>query len=138
MQIDLIRLLIDFGLLVLIWMVQLVVYPSFAFYSKKELINWHQLYTPRITMMVFPLMAGQLLTGIFQLAKGQSLFSIISIIVITTMWLLTFFIFVPIHNKITSEEVDDEICTKLVKYNWLRTAGWSFLFIWNFLQYYFR
>jgi len=138
MQIDLIRLLIDFGLFVLIWMVQLVVYPSFTYFSRKELISWHQLYTPRITLMVFPLMAGQLVTSIFQLAKDQDLFSIISIIIITIMWLLTFFIFVPTHNKITLEEVDDHICAKLVKYNWLRTAGWSFLFIWNFLQYYFR
>ena len=56
-----ITLLVDIGLVVLIWMVQLIVYPSFTFYSKENLVNWHQKYTARIAVIVIPLMFLQLI-----------------------------------------------------------------------------
>ena len=43
MTIDIARVIIDFGAVVLIWMVQLVVYPSFTYFQKKELMDWHLL-----------------------------------------------------------------------------------------------
>jgi len=42
MSIPLIRLLFDFGLLVLIWLVQLVIYPSFLYYEQDNLKRWHE------------------------------------------------------------------------------------------------
>ena len=59
-MIDIIRLLVDFGLLVLIWIIQLIIYPSFLFYRAKELITWHKMYTKAIALIVIPLMLGQL------------------------------------------------------------------------------
>ena len=52
--------LADFGLLVLIWMVQLVVYPGFKYYQRERLLEWHARYTSRISYIVGPLMLGQL------------------------------------------------------------------------------
>lgn len=60
MNIDLVRLLLDFGLVVLIWIVQLVIYPSLCYYQDKDLAKWHKIYTQRIGVIVGPLMIAQL------------------------------------------------------------------------------
>ncbi|MFT7429007.1 MAG: hypothetical protein ACI9IZ_001504, partial [Nonlabens sp.] len=39
---DLLQLLVDFGLVVLIWIVQLIIYPSFLYYGSKTLNKWHK------------------------------------------------------------------------------------------------
>jgi hypothetical protein len=54
-----IRLLLDFGLVVLIWLVQLVIYPGFKFYSPSNLALWHKIYTGRIGVAVVPMMVWQ-------------------------------------------------------------------------------
>ncbi len=48
MDILILRLLFDFGLVVLIWIVQLVIYPGLCYYSETDLLKWHKLYTSRI------------------------------------------------------------------------------------------
>ncbi|MEO1009857.1 MAG: hypothetical protein AAFX53_01035 [Bacteroidota bacterium] len=60
MKYEILRLLCDFGLVVLIWSVQLIIYPSFQFYNPIELLLWHGIYVHRITYVVLPLMVGQL------------------------------------------------------------------------------
>ena len=59
-MIEITRLLLDFGLCILIWMVQLIVYPSFLFFSDNNLFTWHKTYTKAIALIVMPLMLGQL------------------------------------------------------------------------------
>ena len=59
MIIEVFKFCVDFGLLVLILMVQVIVYPSFLHFSKTNLIKWHQSYTPKITTIVAPLMIAQ-------------------------------------------------------------------------------
>ncbi|MFT6745260.1 MAG: hypothetical protein ACJAR8_001821, partial [Bacteroidia bacterium] len=76
MDFDTARLIVDFGLVVLIWMVQLIVYPSFLFYKDTELITWHTKYTPRITKIVAPLMFAQLSLSVFGLFQGITAYSI--------------------------------------------------------------
>ena len=44
-------LLVDAGLVVLIWMVQLIIYPSFLHYDN-NLVEWHHKYTSRIALIV--------------------------------------------------------------------------------------
>ena len=45
MEIEAIRSVVDFGAVVLIWLVQLVIYPSFLHYAESDLVNWHKIYT---------------------------------------------------------------------------------------------
>ena len=59
------QLIVDFGLLVLIWIVQLIIYPSFLYYKSKNLMVWHQKYTERIAVIVLPLMLMQLAIAIY-------------------------------------------------------------------------
>ncbi|AWX45888.1 hypothetical protein HME9304_02919 [Flagellimonas maritima] len=131
MKIELLRLLFDFGLFVLIWMVQLIIYPSFIFYEKNNLIKWHQTYVKRISYVVVPLMFGQLFVSLWQLYQITSLYTIGSFVLITCAWISTFSQFVPIHNQISSIKFDSKILKGLEKNNWLRTFLWSSVFFWT-------
>jgi DMSO reductase anchor subunit len=135
MSLDLARLLIDFGFVVLIWSVQLVIYPSLGYYSKENLYSWHRSYTTRVTFIVLPLMFSQLIIVALQLWKTQNWFTMISASVIIILWLLTFIIFVPLHQSIDKNVPVENVCNSLVNKNWMRTVLWSFLFIISFLDF---
>jgi hypothetical protein len=135
MSLDLARLIIDFGFVVLIWAVQLVIYPSFSFYSKENLYKWHRSYTARVTFIVLPLMFSQLILAVIQLWQIQNWFTLISTLVIITLWLLTFLIFVPLHQSIDNNTPIANVCNKLVTKNWWRTLLWTFLFVISIVHY---
>lgn len=127
----LLRLLFDFGLVVLIWLVQMVIYPGFQFYTAANLKEWHITYTFKIGFIVVPLMMGQLILAAYQLWQKPDWYTIGSIIIIISIWILTFSIFVPLHNAIAKEPGNSKLILELVKKNWLRTFLWTALFLWN-------
>ncbi|SHH68424.1 hypothetical protein [Winogradskyella jejuensis] len=135
MSLELVRLLVDAGFLVLIWAVQLVIYPSFAYYSQSNLLLWHRSYTKRVTIIVLPLMFSQLILGIIHLYQVQNWYSILSLGIIVTLWLLTFLIFVPLHQSIDKNKPVTNACKKLVNYNWYRTFLWTILFLTSMLYF---
>jgi len=125
------QLLIDFGLVVLIWMVQLLIYPSFLFYEQKGLINWHKKYTSRLSFIVIPLMFAQLIIVIYKVLTVFNVVSTINGIVVLALWIITFSKFVPLHSAIALGESNKKILLTLVHKNWYRTALWTFLFLFN-------
>ncbi|TFG74980.1 MAG: hypothetical protein E4H26_06920 [Flavobacteriales bacterium] len=129
MEITNIKLLIDFGLVVLIWMVQLVIYPSFLHYRAKDLIRWHQTYTKRISLVVAPLMIGQAVLALFQSYQVFGTMEVFQLAIIIAVWISTFAQFVPIHHKIASGRVEPQMLHRLVNSNWLRTVLWNGLFV---------
>ena len=133
---DTLRLLLDFGLFVLIWMVQLLVYPSFLHYSEKSLAEWHKKYTPRISFIVVPLMLGQLMLYGSLLQQAKTLYTISSFVLVLLVWLITFTVFVPKHRAITEGQYTRETLADLVRFNGWRTAIWSAIFLWNALLYF--
>ncbi len=135
MNIETNRLLFDFGMLVLIWLVQLVIYPSFFHYQIKDLKQWHEKYIVRITYVVMPLMIGQLSLTIVMVFDNLGIYQIGSLILIVVAWLSTFLQFVPMHNKITMGVISDDVLHKLLRNNWLRTILWTIIFIWSFVWY---
>lgn len=136
MEIGLLRLLFDFGLLVLVWLVQLVVYPSFLHYPPENLIKWHKKYTYNILIVVLPLMTGQLFFWMFELLHVVSIYTVLGMLLIIAVWLSTFFVFVPIHNKISSGLANDKILGRLVRQNWLRTAFWTLIFVCSYCAFF--
>ena len=131
MDINIIRLLFDAGLFVLIWMVQLVVYPSFLYYEKQNLVKWHNHYSKRLAIIVIPLMFGQLIIASIQLVELSSIETIISLLMVCAVWISTFVQFVPIHNKISKNKVTEKLLKQLVNRNWLRTLLWTLIFGWS-------
>ena len=135
MSLDFARILIDFGFLVLIWAVQLVIYPSFSYYSSANLFNWYKKYTKRVTIIVLPLMFSQLIITIIQLWNIQDWYTIISLLVLVILWLLTFLIFVPLHQSIDNNAPIENVCFKLESKNWIRTLLWTLLFTISIVHY---
>ncbi len=124
-MLTLFQLFFDSGTFVLIWIVQLVIYPSFLFYPSADLIAWHKTYTVRITIIVMPLMVGQLFLALYALYEELTVISVTRGILILLIWILTFLIFVPIHNNIQAGKFDTPLLRKLIQSNWFRTLLWT-------------
>jgi len=129
MSLEIIRLLLDFGLVVLIWMIQRIVYPSFLDYNTENLVVWHRKYISRLNPIVIPLMFGQLGITIYQIAKSFNLYTVFSLVIIVLIWVSTFLQFVPIHSNISKGRVNEMMLKELVRKNWTRTVLWTLLFL---------
>ncbi len=129
------RLLFDLGLVVLIWLVQLTIYPSFSFFSATELNAWHSEYVQNISFVVIPLMFGQLILACIMVYQKRTAYTSGSFILVLLAWILTFVIFMPLHNQISSGTYTNETLESLVTQNWLRTGVWNLLFIWGVFNY---
>lgn len=129
-----IGLAVDAGLCVLIWIVQLVVYPGFAYYPSDGFQKWHSMYTVRITAIVFPLMMLQVVIGGIELWSGISWLNLISFLLIIGTWISTFFQFVPLHNRLNNGLDIEGTIPVMVRRNWLRTFLWSAIFVMALLQ----
>ncbi len=132
MSIAIIGLLLDFGLVVLIWIIQRIVYPSFLDYNTENLVVWHRKYLSRLNPIVIPLMAGQLGVSIYQVSIAISLYTVINLAIITLIWISTFLLFVPIHSNISKGSASERMLNELVHKNWIRTALWTLLFLSSF------
>ena len=128
-MIEITRLLLDFGLCILIWMVQLIVYPSFLFFSDNNLFTWHKSYTKAIALIVIPLMLGQLGIVIYQVFLAQNTFTLISIVLVVLLWGITLLKFAPMHQQISEGKTHLQLQKKLVQMNWIRTIIWTILFV---------
>ena len=121
--------LVDFGLFVFIWNIQLVVYPSFRYFSTDSLLKWHETYTGAVSTIVMPLMITQLTLHAWRVYDSFSLSNLLLLLLAMSTWAVTFVIFVPLHNKISLGYELKENLVSLVSYNWIRTALWSLIFL---------
>ena len=121
--------IIDFGLVVLIFLVQLCIYPAFKYFNKEGLKIWHRIYTPNITYVVLPLMLSQLsLSGYFAFFEA-SLLNAVHFGLVALTWISTFVYFVPLHQKINAEKYNATDLHNIEKTNWLRLVLWTLIFI---------
>ncbi|MGB1169638.1 MAG: hypothetical protein ACPG4G_06130 [Flavobacteriaceae bacterium] len=128
-MIEITRLLLDFGMCILIWMVQLIVYPSFAFYKNTQLLTWHKTYTKAIALIVIPLMLGQLGIAIYQVFLVQNSYTLVSIVFVVFLWGITLLKFAPMHQQISEGNTQIQLLKTLVQMNWIRTMIWTLLFV---------
>lgn len=129
MLVLILRLLVDFGLLVLIWLIQLIVYPSFLHYQRENLVTWHRKYTPLIGYIVGPLMLVQLVLVIYQISFEITFFTMGSLLMVCAVWGITLITFVPRHRAISRGRVNEKLLLDLVRKNWSRTILWTLLFL---------
>ncbi|MCG2589367.1 hypothetical protein [Rhodohalobacter sulfatireducens] len=116
----------SFALFGLIWCVQLVHYPFFLRADKINFIDHIDFHKLRISIVVVPLMTIELATsGILAFTSAQFAgWNMFGFAVVTLIWLVTFFVQVPLHNQL-SDGYDESTVQKLIKTNWIRTALWS-------------
>lgn len=132
-NLDLYRLLFDLGFMVLIWIVQLIIYPGFRYMPSKDLVVWHRIYSNRITIILAPLFLGQLVISLVQLWQSQNYYTISSVVLVLLLWLITMVLFMPLHRRISINSFDVHLLQKLERLNWVRTALWTILFVSSFI-----
>lgn len=115
------ELLISFALVVLIWIIQILHYPSFRFIEKEIFPSFEQFHTKRISYIVIPLMLSELFLSIIDPKPF-----VLSLLIL--IWGSTFFIQVPCHEKLKNG-FDENVISRLIFTNWIRTILWTIKFI---------
>ena len=111
-----------------IWIVQLVQYPFFAHFDSAGFTKYHDDYRFWITPVVAPAMIAELLTSLLLIFFAPSdldpklLWA--GLILTLLVWASTFFIQVPLHEKL-ARGFDLNTIDVLTNTNWVRTAAWS-------------
>ena len=108
-------------------MVQYIVYPSFKNYNEKKFKNFHSSYTRKMFLIVGPIMTLELLCCIYLIYIDIT--KILSLgLILLFIWFFTFFMIVPIHNKLNIQFESTEH-KRLLRLNAFRTLAWIFKFL---------
>lgn len=120
------ELIINWMLICLIWLVQLVHYPSFRFIARAQFAAFHQHHTSSITLVVMPLMLAELGVILWQLQANTNLWvSWVSLLLVIAIWSSTFLVQVPLHNQLALHGYQEVTIGKLIHTNWWRTLLWT-------------
>ncbi len=115
-------------MLAIIWLIQLIHYPSFLHINENEFKDFHAKHTQIMGFLVGPIMVLELIISCMQLSTGVNASSISLLIIVLCLWFFTFFVSVPIHNKL-SGGFQKTLIQKLILTNWLRTLLWTIKFL---------
>ena len=106
-----------------ILMTQIISYPLLLKLNKSNFYDYYNSYTKRISFIVIPLMTSEVLLSITLNIILNNFYLFASNILLLVIWGSTFFIQVPIHNKLSSSH-SDLLVNKLIFTNWIRTIAW--------------
>lgn len=111
-----------------IWLIQVVHYPLFSKIGDKNFSEYHSLHTFWITPVVAPVMIIELITSfllLFYTFVGiDNKLIWFGLILTLITWASTFFLQVPMHEKL-AKGFDKSSFDFLVYSNWLRTFVWT-------------
>ena len=109
-----------------IWIIQLVHYPSFHFIELKQYTTFQRFHMSRITYVVIPAMLTELFTLILIVISMDQIDTLVlaSAILLIFIWLITAVFFSGVHQKLTLG-YDQTVVDKLIKLNWGRTLLWT-------------
>lgn len=110
----------------LIWMVQFVHYPFFRFAAGEHFTDAMNFHRFQISFIVVPAMLAELFsTAWLAFYAGQfAELHIAALAAVILIWLITFFVMVPVHSKL-SNGFDSRKISVLVRTNWARTGLWT-------------
>ena len=111
----------------LIWLIQVVHYPLFARVGKDQFVLYEREHSRLITFIVAPLMLMELGSGVgvgLLLFQSYPIAMIGNAILLAAIWISTFAIHVPLHQKLESG-FDPSLHERLVSTNWIRTFSWT-------------
>ena len=107
--------------------VQFIIYPSFKTYNENKFKNFHSSYTRKMFLIVGPIMTLELLCCIYLIYIDLT--RILSLgLILLIIWFLTFFMIVPIHNKLNIK-FESPKHKRLLRLNAFRTLAWIFKFV---------
>lgn len=115
----------------LILTTQVVSYPMFI-KVEKDFPTYHNYYVNRISLIVVPVMIIEITLSIVLLFQIKSYLTIIVFLLMLLISLCTFFIQVPIHDKL-KYNFDILLSKKLIRTNWIRVFFWFLKCIVSFM-----
>lgn len=121
----LLQLVATAGMTGLIWLVQLVHYPSFHHLDPTRFSEAMIAHQNRISFVVVPLMLGELGLASWNLWQHRSPETIAAALLIGGLWLSTMLVQVPLHQALLNDGYDAQTVQRLVSTNWVRTLLWS-------------
>ncbi|MEY4616180.1 MAG: hypothetical protein RJB66_1140 [Pseudomonadota bacterium] len=107
-----------------IWVIQLIQYPSFLVVSQDHFVSFHARHSAVMGLLVGPVMILELVSALSLVWLQPHLVSIINLAMVVGLWLLTFFVSVPLHNQL-SLGFSTETINRLIETNWPRTFLWT-------------
>jgi hypothetical protein len=108
-----------------IWVIQLIHYPVFNYIDKNCFKLFMKFHVRGILIFVLPFMLIEMISGTYLFIIGHnSILFLFSLVILYLIWISTVLIFSNYHKKLQHDK-DNDIINKLVKYNWLRTIGWT-------------
>ncbi len=107
-----------------IWLVQVVHYPSFRYVSTEKFIDFESFHRQRITWIVGPVMLLELGSFVLWILLSPSAIAWISGLSALGVLAFTFLVSVPIHNSL-SLGFSKASLGSLVASNWVRTISWT-------------
>ena len=118
-----------FALFGVIWIVQLVHYPSFSWVRPRDFAAFARFHADSITPVVLPLMLAEAATAaaLYWRAPPDSPNSwhFWNVGSIAFVWASTFLLSVPCHERLSARGWHASTHARLVRTNWLRTAAWT-------------
>lgn len=109
-----------------IWVIQIVHYPSFHFIEKELYTAFQKFHMNKISIIVIPIMLAELITGmmLFLDKSAKSPFLIVSFVILVLIWLITGVFFSKAHNELMTG-YQELVVNQLVVMNWIRTLLWT-------------
>ena len=109
----------------LIWVVQVLHYPSYRYISLEKFSAYQNFHTEAITLIVGPVMLIEIFSGLFLLINSQfDRLHVLNFSGLCILWLATLFFSVPNHNKLHLG-FNDQVINQLIQTNWIRTILWT-------------
>ena len=107
---------------------QFITYPSFQSINPEIFSNFHKIYTQKMLFIVGPIMTIEFLSVVVLLFINIDFHFLVQFIFVFLIWILTFFLIVPIHNEL-EKHYNKSLNNKLIKLNGYRTFLWFVKFI---------
>ena len=124
MSVILLNSLVSMFMTGIIWIIQLVHYPSFHFVSEHQWQESHSHHVSHISWIVAPMMVLELGLRGWLIYSQFNWVTVSATILLIVIWGSTFAIQVPIHNELESGK-SEELIHRLVRTNWIRTVAWT-------------
>ena len=128
-SLDQIHLIATSMMVAIIWIVQILHYPTFLFINKKQYTDFQQFHMNKISYIIVPIMVVELFSGlgILFIIQKQQISFYVSFALLILIWMITGLLFTKYHSDL-SKKYNEETILQLIRFNWIRTLFWTIRF----------
>ena len=126
LSLDQLHLISTSMMVAIIWIVQILHYPTFLFIDKERYTEFQQFHMNKISYIIIPLMLVELISGLSILFTVENVqFSFyVSLSLLILIWLITGLFFTKFHSEL-SKKFSHNTILRLIRLNWIRTVFWT-------------